>query len=188
MVLSDQDIIAAIEEERIELFPFHKDHVQPASVDLTLASRIRLFDITGLDYIDVKNKIDPTLVVDFEEPGYFLIEPGDFVLGSTNEKISLPANLMGRVDGRSSLGRLGLVVQMSASHISPGFSGTITLEIINLSSCSIKLYAGMRIAQITFETLSSTALFPYGSSGSGHKYQGQSQPASSKIWQDFSDH
>ena len=187
MILSDRDIITAIEEGDIKLSPFNKEYIQPASVDLTLASQIRVFDLSDLDYVDVKGRIDPTRVVDFGEFGFFLIRPGDFVLGATIEEISLPANLVARIDGRSSLGRLGLVIQTSAGHVSPGFSGNITLEIVNLSSCPIKLYAGMRIAQISFEQLSSPALNPYGSLSSKHKYQGQSRPTSSKIWQDFED-
>ncbi|RAM53197.1 MAG: dCTP deaminase [Hapalosiphonaceae cyanobacterium JJU2] len=187
MILSDQDIITAINKGELQVSPLNQEFIQPASIDLTLCSTIRIFDLQNTEYIDIKEWIDPSKEVELEKDGAFLLRPDDFILGATVENITLPSYLAARVEGRSSLGRLGLMIQASAGYISPGFSGSITLEIKNISRIPLKLYVGMRIVQIIFEVMSSPALNPYGHPNSNHKYQYQNKPTSSKIWKDFKD-
>lgn len=187
MILSDRDIIKAISKGDIKISPFVEDFIQPASIDLTLASTIRSFVFDSTTYVDVKDLKDYSKEIDLKENGYLFIYPNDFILGATVETITLPNYLAAKVDGRSSLARLGLMIQASASYIAPGFSGNLTLEIKNISQIPVKLYVGVRIAQIIFEVMSSPSINPYGSSGSNHKYQNQQKPTPSKLWQDFKD-
>lgn len=185
MILADRDILKAIETSDLEVFPLNRDFIQPSSIDLTLSSIIRVFDERRTELIDIKRCTDPSQPIDVGQEGSFIVHPHDFILGSTCEKIALSSSLAAKIEGRSSLGRLGLTIQASASYIAPGFSGNITLEITNVSRIPIKLYAGMRIAQIVFEVLSSPALNPYGSPGLNSKYQGQNEATASKVWKDF---
>lgn len=185
MILSDQDILKAIQDGDINISPFKQEFIQPASIDLTLSSTIRIFNPKKTEYIDVKDSIDSSKEIELEQNGTFLLLPEDFILAATVENITLPNHLAARVEGRSSLGRLGLMIQASAGHIAPGFSGSITLEIKNISSIPLQLYVEMRIAQIIFEVMSSPSLKPYGTPGSNHKYQHQKKPTPSKVWEDF---
>jgi dCTP deaminase len=185
MILSDKDILDAIREGEIKITPLVQEHIQPASVDLTLAPTIRRFNTPNTRIVDVTSKQDLTQVVDVGEDGIILIRPGDFILGSTTERVCLPSYLIARIDGRSSLARLGLIVQAAASYAAPGFSGHLTLEMINLSKYTLKLHAGMRIAQVYFEVLSSSVIHPYGSPELGSKYQNQTKPTASRIWKEF---
>lgn len=185
MILSDQDILKAIQDGDINISPFKLEFIQPASIDLTLSSTIRIFDPQNTEYIDIKEWIDTSKEIQLEENGNFLLIPDDFILAATVENITLPNYLAARIEGRSSLGRLGLMIQASASHVAPGFSGNITLEIKNISRIPLKIYVGMRIAQIIFEVTASPALNPYGNTNSNHKYQYQQKPTPSKLWKDF---
>jgi dCTP deaminase len=187
MILSDRDIIQAISNGDIKISPLVEDFIQPASIDLTLASTIRTFSLENATYVDIKKIKDYSQEVDLRKDGHFFINPNDFLLGATVEKITLPNYLAAKIDGRSSLARLGLMIQASASYVAPGFSGNLTLEIKNISQIPVKLYVGMRIAQIIFEVMSSPSINPYGSLGSNHKYQNQQKPTPSKLWQDFKD-
>ena len=184
MILSDQDILTKIKKGEIQIEPFEPNNLQPSTVDLRLADEVRVFDNWRLSLIDVKKRADPSQVVKISSQG-FILHPGDFILGSTLEKISLPDNIAAKLEGRSSLGRLGLIVHATAGYIDPGFSGWLTFEISNLSRLPIKLYPEMKIAQICFFQMTSPALYPYGSEKLGSKYQGQKGPTASKIWQDF---
>lgn len=184
MILSDQDILIALDKGDIKISPLSKDFIQAASIDFTLSSTVRVFNPNAVEYIDIRDWVDPSTEIEIGEN--FLLYPDNFILGATVESITLPNYLAARVEGRSSLGRLGLMIQVSAGYIAPGFSGSITLEIKNISHIPLKLYSGMRIAQIIFEVMSSPAIKPYGNPGSNHKYQNQRKTTSSKIWEDFS--
>jgi dCTP deaminase len=186
MILSDRDILSGIEKGTIQITPFIIENLQPASIDITLAPMVRVFDNYEIEFVDIKQKIDPSRKIILKDDQSFIIHPGDFILGSTVEKVTLPNNLAAKIEGRSSLGRLGLIIHATAGYVDPGFSGNLTLEISNISRLPIKLYPHMRIAQITFEIMSSEVINPYGSSKLGSKYQGQIDPTSSKMWEDFS--
>jgi dCTP deaminase len=160
--------------------------VQPASVDLRLSGSFRVFRGTSKPFIDVREPVDDLtelIQIAAEEP--FVIQPGTFFLGSTLETIMLPDDIVGRVDGKSSLGRLGLLVHATAGYIDPGWTGTLTLELSNQSQMPIALYLGMRIAQISFQRLSTAVDRPYGSPELGSKYQGQTGPTPSRISEEF---
>lgn len=181
MVLSDQDIRTAIEHDRITLNPFNPEHVRPAAVDLTLHENFRVFHNSSHTHIDVKEEFEVTeLVKAKSDDGSFVIHPREFVLGSTREIVTLPNDLVGLLEGRSSLGRLGLIIHATASFVTPGFSGYLTLEMSNISNLPIKLYAGMRVAQLAFLQLSSPV-----ASQHGNRYQHQEPPTASRIWKDF---
>lgn len=185
-VLSDTDIrkghIQGSARGGFELDPYDPERVQPASYDVELGNSFRYFKRSKHVCIDPRN-LQPELtgVTDVHGDGVFILHPGDFALGMTGEKITLSDMLVARVEGKSSLGRLGLVVHSTAGWIDPGFSGVITLELSNNSPLPIKLYPGMLIAQIAFMSLSSRCFEPYGSDGLGSKYQGDSGPAESRY-------
>ena len=181
MVLSDRDIRAAIQSGRIGIDPFDPALVQPASLDIRLDHRFRVFRSTRHPYIDVaKLQEDLTELVDARD-GAFILHPGEFVLGSTRERIRLPDDLVSRVEGKSSLGRLGLLIHSTAGFIDPAWDGHITLELSNVNTLPITLYPGMRIGQLSFFRLSSAAERPYGSPELGSRYQGQSGPTPSRY-------
>lgn len=180
---SDTDIFAAIESGDIAITPYKAEHVLGATIDLTLHHSFRTFHNTSMTHIDVKQAFDVTHKVEANETdGSFVIHPGEFLLGSTAEVVSLSNKVGGILEGRSSLGRIGLIVHATASLIKPGFSGYLTLEMSNISNLPIKLYTGMRIAQLAVLELKTPATTPYGSSA---KYQNQDTPTASRIWQDF---
>ena len=185
-VLSDHSIREALANGRIGIEPLDDDAVQPASVDLRLDSAFRIFKVTSRPYVDVHEPMDDlTELVQIipEEP--FVVQPGSFCLGSTLETITVPNDIVARVDGKSSLGRLGLLVHATAGYVDPGWTGKLTLELSNQSQMPIALYYGMRIAQISFIELTTPVDRPYGSAELGSKYQGQTGPTPSRISREF---
>ncbi|HEY5639245.1 MAG TPA: dCTP deaminase [Dehalococcoidia bacterium] len=185
-VLSDRTIREEIEKGRIVIDPLDDGAVQPASVDLRLSGLFRVFRSSSKPFIDVRQPVDDlTELVEIGADEPFVIQPGTFFLGSTLETVTLPEDIVGRVDGKSSLGRLGLLVHATAGYIDPGWTGRLTLELSNQSQMPIALYRGMRIAQISFLRLSTPVDRPYGSPGLGSKYQGQTGPTPSRISEEF---
>jgi len=185
-VLSDRTIRELLAAGRLGIDPFDPEAVQPASVDLRLDRSFRVFRSTARPFVDVREPVDDiTELVTVEDAEPFIVQPAAFCLGSTLETIGLPDDIVARVDGKSSLGRLGLLVHATAGYIDPGWRGRLTLELSNQSAMPIGLYFGMRIAQISFFTLTSAAERPYGSPGLGSKYQGQTGPTPSRISREF---
>lgn len=185
MILSDRDILRRIKKGDLKIKPFDKKALQPSTIDFQLDSKICVFDNWQTAFIDLAKKQDVSRVIDIGKKGSFIIHPGEFILGSTVEKVTLPTDLAAKVEGRSSLGRVGLVIHATAGYVDPGFSGHLTLEISNISRLPIKLYAGMRIGQMSFIMMSSPVLKPYGSPSLGSKYQGQEYPTATRIWKEF---
>ncbi len=186
MILSDRTISAAIAEQRIVIDPFDPSMLQPSSVDLTLDYRFLVFRNHTRAVIDVKEDLaDLTELVEIDADGVFLLHPGEFVLGSTAERIALPNDLVGRIEGKSSLGRLGLLIHTTAGFVDAGFDGYITLELSNVASLPITLYPGMRIGQISFLQMTTPADVPYGAASLGSKYSGQVGPTASQYWRNF---
>lgn len=184
MVLSDRDIRAAMSEGRILVDPFQQALLQPASVDIRLDRQFRVFRSSRHPFIDLAKGVDDIteLVTVEAEPGArFILHPGEFVLGSTLERVRLASDLVSRVEGKSSLGRLGLLIHSTAGFIDPGWDGHITLELSNVNTIPITLYPGMRIGQLSFFALSSPAERPYGTADLGSSYQGQSGPTPSRY-------
>ena len=185
-VLADRDIRAELEASRIRIEPYDPADLQPSSVDLHLDRSFRVFRNNRYPYIDVRQQqpdLTELLSVDDEEP--FILHPGEFVLGQTLEWVELPDDLVARLEGKSSLGRLGLLIHSTAGYVDPGWRGNLTLELSNVANLPIALYFGMRIGQISFFRLSSPVERPYGSKELGSKYQGQSQPTASAFYRDF---
>jgi|TARA_B110000438_G_scaffold252980_1_gene258339 dCTP deaminase len=186
MVLSDRDIKAAIKAGIIGIDPYFEKDVQPASVDLHLDKKLLVFNNSNAPYIDLKKELPdinrPVLIKD-DEP--FILHPGEFVLGSTLEKITIPSIMVARIEGKSSLGRLGLLIHSTAGFVDPGFDGNLTLELANVSRLPITLYYGMRIGQISFQQMTSEAERPYGSPELKSRYQGQIDPTESRVFKDF---
>ena len=186
MVLSDRDIRSELAAKRLRVEPLGDSAVQPASVDLRLGRQLLVFQNHLEPYIDVKQDMAHlTAPVEIDEINPFVLHPGEFVLGMTLEYVELPDDLVGRLDGKSSLGRLGLVVHSTAGFVDPGWQGNLTLELSNLATLPIYLYYGMKSSQISFMRLSSPAEQPYGSKGLGSKYQGQRGPTASRFFQGF---
>ena len=186
MLLSDRDIRAEIASGRLGIDPFDDSLVQPSSVDVRLDNLFRVFNNTRYTHIDPAKQQDELTSLVQPAPGEpFVLHPGEFVLGSTLECCTLPDDLAGRLEGKSSLGRLGLLTHSTAGFIDPGFSGHITLELSNVANLPIALYFGMKIGQISFLTMSSPVDRPYGSAGLGSKYQGQAEPTASAFFEDF---
>ncbi len=186
-VLSDRDIRAAIESGDVVIRPYDPVDLQPSSVDLHLDRRFRVFRNNRYPYIDVrKPQPDLTELVTIENDEPFILHPGEFVLGQTLEWTELPADLVARLEGKSSLGRLGLLIHSTAGYVDPGWKGNLTLELSNVANLPIALYFGMKIGQISFFRMSSAVERPYGSKELGSKYQGQSEPTASAFHRDFS--
>jgi len=187
MILSDRDIRDAIAAGRIGIDPFDERDVQPASIDLHVDRFFRTFHNARHPYIDVKKPMeDLTELVEVEDSEPFILHPGEFVLGSTNEYVRLPTDLVARLEGKSSLGRLGLLIHSTAGFVDCGFQGHLTLELSNVANLPITIYPGMKIGQISFFRLTSDAENPYGSSKVGSKYQGQRGPTPSRYFENFS--
>ena len=185
-VLSDRTIRAELFAGRIVVEPLDENSIQPASIDLRLDDAFRIFKVTTRPFVDVREPVDDlTELVTIKHREPFILQPAAFCLAGTLESITVPDDLVARVDGRSSLGRLGLLVHATAGYIDPGWTGKLTLELSNQSQMPVALYFGMRIAQISFFTLSSPVNRPYGSPGLGSKYQGQTGPTPSRISEDF---
>ncbi|MRH86565.1 dCTP deaminase [Nocardia sp. SYP-A9097] len=186
MLLSDRDIRKEIAEGRLGLDPFDDKLVQPSSIDVRLDSMFRVFNNTRYTHIDPAQRQDElTTLVEPTANEPFVLHPGEFVLGSTLEVCSLPDDLAGRLEGKSSLGRLGLLTHSTAGFIDPGFSGHITLELSNVANLPITLWPGMKIGQLCLFRLSSPAENPYGSAAAGSKYQGQRGPTPSRAYLNF---
>jgi dCTP deaminase len=187
VLLSDKDIRAEIDGGRVVLDPYDPGLIQPSSIDVRLDKYFRLFDNHKYPYIDpAQEQPELTRLVEVsEEEEGFVLHPGEFVLGSTLETVTLPDDLAARVEGKSSLGRLGLMTHATAGFVDPGFSGHVTLEFSNVATLPIMLYPGMKIGQLAFFRLSSPAEHPYGSGPYGSHYQGQRGPTASRSWQNF---
>ena len=179
-VLSDGTIRRLAEEGRIVIEPWDPSLVQPASVDLRLGDLFRVFHNHRTAAIDLRDP--PTnLTEEVVSEDVFVIHPGEFVLGRTLERVELPDDIVARIEGKSSIGRLGLIVHATAGFVDPGFKGTLTLEITNLTRVPIKLYPGLLIAQLSFMTLDAPAERPYGSEALGSHYQGQTAATESRY-------
>jgi dCTP deaminase len=186
VLLSDRDIRTELAEGRVVLDPLDDAMVQPSSVDVRLDRFFRLFDNHKYAVIDpAEDQPDLTRLVEVEADGPFVLHPGEFVLGSTFETVTLPDDVAARLEGKSSLGRLGLLTHSTAGFIDPGFSGHVTLELSNVATLPIKLWPGMKIGQLCFFRLSSPAEHPYGSDRYGSRYQGQRGPTASRSAQNF---
>ena len=186
MVLSDRSIKEELAEGRIVIRPLAPNDIQPASVDLHLDRKVLVFDNYQRPYIDVKESLEKlSQTVEIPDPEPFILHPGDFVLGSTMEHIELPDDLVARLEGKSSLGRIGLVIHSTAGFVDPGWKGNLTLELSNLARLPITLYYGMKIGQISFLRLTTPADRLYGSESLGSKYQGQTEPTASRFHRDF---
>ena len=186
MILSDRDIRTAIAAGHIGIDPFDERDVQPSSVDLHVDRFFRTFHNARHPFIDVKIPMDDlTEVVEVKEEEAFILHPGEFVLGSTMEYVKLPDNLVARLEGKSSLGRLGLLIHSTAGYVDPGFEGHLTLELSNVANLPITIYPNMKIGQISFFQLTSPAENPYGSGAVGSKYQGQRGPTPSRYYANF---
>ncbi len=186
MLLSDRDIRAAIESGRVGLDPFDPSMVQPSSVDVRIDRYFRVFENHRYPHIDpAVEQPDLTRRVEPEGDEPFILHPGEFVLGSTYEVVSLGDDVSARLEGKSSLGRLGLLTHSTAGFIDAGFSGHVTLELSNVATLPIKLWPGMKIGQLCFFQLTSPAEAPYGSGASGSRYQGQRGPTPSRSFQNF---
>ncbi|CAN2246635.1 MAG: dCTP deaminase [Candidatus Nanopelagicaceae bacterium] len=186
MLLSDRDIKAEIDAGRVKVEPFDGAMIQPSSVDVRLDRFFRVFENHKYSVIDPSiEQVDLTREVAVEANEEFILHPGEFVLASTYEVITLPDDIAGRLEGKSSLGRLGLLTHSTAGFIDPGFSGHITLELSNVANLPVKLFPGMKIGQLCLIKLSSPAENPYGSALYGSRYQGQRGPTASKSWLNF---
>ena len=186
MLLSDRDIRAELSSGRVRLEPLDEAMVQPSSVDVRLDRFFRLFDNHKYPVIDpAQDQPDLTRQVEVAPDEPFVLHPGEFVLGSTYEGVTLPADLAARLEGKSSLGRLGLLTHSTAGFIDPGFSGHVTLELSNVATLPIMLWPGMKIGQLCFFRLSSPAEHPYGSERYGSRYQGQRGPTASRSSLNF---
>jgi dCTP deaminase len=188
VVLSDRTIRRLVDEGRIGIDPYAPELMQPSSLDVRVDRYFRVFRNSRYPFIDVKAKQeDLTEIVEVADDEAFILHPGEFVLGSTLERITLPDDLVARLEGKSSLGRLGLLIHSTAGFIDPGWDGHVTLELSNVANLPITIYPEMKIGQVSFVQLSEPAEKPYGSAGIGSKYQGQRGPTPSRYWQNFSD-
>ena len=186
MLLSDRDILAEIDEKRVALEPFEPTMVQSSSVDVRLDRFFRVFENHRYPHIDpATDQPDLTRQVEPDGDEPFILHPGEFVLGSTYEVVTLPDDVAARLEGKSSLGRLGLLTHSTAGFIDPGFTGHVTLELSNVATLPIKLWPGMKIGQLCFFRLTSAAEHPYGSGQYGNRYQGQRGPTASRSFLNF---
>ena len=186
MILSDRTIKEAIAAKRIVIDPYDESFVQPSSIDLRVDRFFRVFENHRYPYIDPKTpQEDLTTLIETEEDEPFILHPGEFVLGSTLERVQLGEDVVARLEGKSSLGRIGLLIHSTAGFVDPGFDGYLTLELSNVANLPIAIYPGMKIGQISFYQLTTAAEHPYGSETAGSKYQGQRGPTPSRVYQDF---
>ncbi|AIS31367.1 MULTISPECIES: dCTP deaminase [Methanobacterium] len=189
-ILSDQDIIKYLDEGKITIEPLEDPsrQIQPSSVDLRIGNEFKGFRIIRKPCIDPLDKSDLESYMEsfhLEQGEAFIIHPGEFALATTYEAVKLPDDLVARVEGRSSMGRLGITMHVTAGYIDPGFEGKITLEISNIGKMPVALYTGQRVCQIVFETMTTPSLRPYGHPERDSKYMGQDKPVTSKIKQDY---
>ncbi len=188
MVLSDRAIRRLVEDGRIGIEPYDATLMQPSSLDVRVDRLFRVFRNSRYPYIDVKlEQEELTELVEVAADEAFILHPGEFVLGSTLERVRLPDDLVARLEGKSSLGRLGLLIHSTAGFIDPGFDGHVTLELSNVANLPITIYPSRKIGQLSFMQLSEPAETPYGSGLLGSKYQGQRGPTPSRYWRNFVD-
>ena len=186
VVLSDRTIRRLLEEGRIRIDPYDESLVQPSSVDVRVDRYFRVFHNARYPFIDVKEPQEElTDLVEIGDEQPFILHPGEFVLGSTLERLQLPDDLVARLEGKSSLGRLGLLIHSTAGFVDPGWDGHVTLELSNVANLPITIYYGMKIGQLSFVQLTEPAERPYGAGELGSKYQGQQGPTPSRYWQNF---
>ncbi len=186
MILSDRTIREQLKAGRIVIDPLDESHIQPSSVDLRLDRWFRVFRNHTMGYIDVKQNLEElTELVETDEGVPFILHPGEFVLGSTLERVALPNDIVARLEGKSSLGRLGLLIHSTAGFVDAGFDGQLTLELSNVANLPITLYPDMKIGQISFMQMTTEADNPYGSGSLGSKYHGQRGPMPSRYWENF---
>ncbi|MCP3856111.1 MAG: dCTP deaminase [Actinomycetia bacterium] len=186
MILSDHTIREELDAGRIVIEPLGNDCIQPSSVDLHLDRYFRVFRNHTMGYIDVKQNLEElTQLIEAEDDDPFILHPGEFVLGSTLERVAVPDDLVARLEGKSSLGRLGLLIHSTAGFVDAGWDGQLTLELSNVANLPITLYPGMKIGQISFIRMTTPADNPYGTSALGSKYQGQKGPRPSRYWENF---
>ena len=186
MLLSDRDIRAEVAAGRVRLEPYDPAMIQPSSIDVRMDRYFRLFDNHKYGFIDpALDQPDLTRMVEVAPEEPFVLHPGEFVLGSTYELVTLPDDVAARLEGKSSLGRLGLLTHSTAGFIDPGFTGHVTLELSNVATLPILLWPGMKIGQMCFFRLSSPSDHPYGAGASGSRYQGQRGPTASRSHQGF---
>jgi len=186
VVLSDRTIRRLLDEGRIGIDPYDSAMMQPSSLDVRVDRYFRVFRNSRYPFIDVKAAQEElTELVEVVGDEAFILHPGEFVLGSTLERVTLPDDLVARLEGKSSLGRLGRLIHSTAGFIDPGWDGHVTLELSNVANLPITIYPEMKIGQLSFVQLSEAAERPYGSEGIGSKYQGQRGPTPSRYWQNF---
>ncbi len=186
VILSDRTLREQLAAGRIVVDPLDESLIQPSSIDVRISNLFRVFRNHTRGVIDVKLDMkDLTELIEIPADEAFMLHPGEFVLGSTHERIGVPDDLVGRVEGKSSLGRLGLLIHSTAGFIDAGFDGHITLELANVASLPITLYPGMKIGQISFMLMTTPAENPYGSGAKGSKYQGQRGPTPSRYFENF---
>jgi dCTP deaminase len=186
VVLSDRTIRSEIEAGRIVIDPFDEELIQPSSVDVRVDRRFRVFHNARYPYIDVRQPMeDLTELVEVSDSEPFILHPGEFVLGQTLEQVTLPDDVVARLEGKSSLGRLGLLIHSTAGFVDSGFSGNLTLELSNVANLPITIYFGMPIGQISFMRMDGPVENPYGSGQADSKYQGQSEPTPSRFYLNF---
>ena len=186
MILSDRSIREALSAGRIVIDPLDEGCLQPSSIDVKVSNLFRVFRNHSHAVIDVKKELaDLTELVQMKPDEAFVLHPGEFVLGSTLERVAIASDLVARVEGKSSLGRLGLLIHSTAGFIDAGFDGHITLELSNVANLPITIYPGMKIGQVSFMTMTTPADKPYGSGARGSKYQGQRGPTPSRYFENF---
>lgn len=186
MILSDRDLRAEMRAGRLVIEPFDPEAMQPSSIDLRVGAAFRVFANNRYPYIDVRAPMeDLTELVEATEDEPFILHPGEFVLGHTLESVTLADDLVARLEGKSSLGRLGLLIHSTAGFVDAGFSGQLTLELSNVANLPVTIYPGMRIGQLCVFRLSSPAEKPYGSREIGSKYHGQRGPTPSRYFENF---
>ncbi|WP_344126374.1 dCTP deaminase [Luedemannella flava] len=186
MLLSDRDLVTEIKNGQLQLSPYESELVQPSSIDVRLDRWFRTFNNHLYTHIDpAQRQDDLTSLVEVPDGQPFVLHPGEFVLASTLEVVTLGDALAARIEGKSSLGRLGLLTHSTAGFIDPGFSGHVTLELSNVATLPMTLWPGMKIGQLCVFRLSSPAEHPYGSAVYGSRYQGQRGPTASRAWQNF---
>ena len=187
MILSDRSIREALDSGRIVVDPMDPSMIQPSSVDVTVDRFFRVFRNHTMGIIDVKQNLeDLTELIEIADDDVFILHPGEFVLGSTAERVALGPDLVARLEGKSSLGRLGLLIHSTAGFVDAGWDGHLTLELSNVATLPITLYPGMKIGQLSFIQMTTAADNPYGSAAVGSKYQGQRGPTPSRYWENFS--